>query len=400
MLATELADRLRSGPARWSHGRARWQPLDEAAREATPQGHRENQRALAYWRRQLSIIPAGPFGQDRIEALGPRYSEARLCSAVLLAAISDAAARARTTPATACLTAFLLLLSHVTGQRRPALMMMSANRFGDRYHNAVGSLSQPIVMSVEIRPDTSFLQLAGTTAVAWINAVRHARYSFDEMKELSTRTAAERGIRGFRTATTFNYRHFELDDACLREEQSTNAGEEYTVSVTSSVRGNTGTDVYLWVLPRFAEVAFELVAHEAIMSTGDAGNFLVGIHRILRVAATRDLSVSEAVEVADVVPAPAAGPLDNNVKRATIGDAGPAAVEALQAAIKKYHSELSPRPDLSFVEQGGRVLRAPAVRTHLSQQGYDGISCDDLAGTRTVRELARDLRYSGAGVQR
>ncbi|HEY0451693.1 condensation domain-containing protein [Actinophytocola sp.] len=167
------------------------QPLEQARRQASPSGQRQNAASLKYLERVVRTIDASRFG-------APRYGGERRIdmihyrSPATLLAIRAVAARERIDDSPVLLASFAVGLARFTGVNPVVAMLMVGNRFRPGLADSVSAL-------IELSP--YMIDVAGTTmgeavsraAASAINAYKNAYLDPYEQDEVIERVERERG---------------------------------------------------------------------------------------------------------------------------------------------------------------------------------------------------------------
>jgi hypothetical protein len=152
------------------------QPLDQAAWEASPPGLAAGARSAAYWRAQLTAMPATLFpAEPGVPDDGYRFWYARFVSPLVTTAASLVAHRQGVSTSSVLYAALAAALTAATGADRCPMGTVAANRTRAGTQAAVGSFAQlvPITFDVADRP---FGELVGAAAAANLTALRRGAY--------------------------------------------------------------------------------------------------------------------------------------------------------------------------------------------------------------------------------
>jgi hypothetical protein len=169
-----------------------WQPLDQAEQERSEHGQRANAAALAYWERQLMVLPDRVLPAAGVDPSGQHIAVLR--SPAMATALSWLSAHYRIVESTLVLAALGAVLGMVTGRDRSVVMTMSTNRRTSRTRDLVACLAQYTVVNVDLLGNPSFAELIDRAGAAVLVAYRHGHYDFAAMKALERSMAQRRGI--------------------------------------------------------------------------------------------------------------------------------------------------------------------------------------------------------------
>ncbi|MDG4764532.1 condensation domain-containing protein [Solwaraspora sp. WMMD406] len=164
---------------------AGWQSVDIAEHEQHHEGPRA-QRAATYWLDQYARLPAEmfpPVGPGSV----PRYRVGRLVSGAVGVAARSLAARHRVSTATVLLAAIAAGVSARGDLPGCGMVMMSSNRFRDRYRAAVATLNQLGVCHVDLADRPRFAEVL---IRAWHASLAGYRYAYYDPAVLIERFAA------------------------------------------------------------------------------------------------------------------------------------------------------------------------------------------------------------------
>jgi hypothetical protein len=189
------------------------QPLEQAARQASPAGQRQNAASLKYLERVLRAIDASRFGEPRYG--GERWIDmVQYRSPATLLAVRAVAARERIDDSPVLLASFAVGLARFTGVNPVLAMLMVGNRFRPGLADSVSALIQLTPYLIDVA-DTTVGDTVSRAAVSAINAYKNAYYDPYEQDEVIERVERERGE--------------ELDLSCFyndrRQQARSHAGE-------------------------------------------------------------------------------------------------------------------------------------------------------------------------------
>lgn len=167
------------------------QPLEQAARQASPAGQRQNAASLKYLDRVLRTIDASRFGD-------PKYGGERRIdmihyrSPATLLAVRAVAARERIDDSPVLLASFAVGLARFTGVNPVMAMLMVGNRFRPGLSDSVSALIQLSPYMIDVA-DTTMGDAVSRAAASGINAYKNAYYDPFEQDEVIERAERERG---------------------------------------------------------------------------------------------------------------------------------------------------------------------------------------------------------------
>ncbi len=167
------------------------QPLEQAARQASPAGRRQNAASLKYLERVLRTIDASRFGEPRHG--GERWIDmVHYHSPATLLAIRAVAARERIDDSPVLLASFAVGLARFTGVNPVMAMLMVGNRFRPGLADSVSALIQLSPYMIDVA-DTTMGDAVSRAAASAINAYKNAYYDPYEQDEVIERVERERG---------------------------------------------------------------------------------------------------------------------------------------------------------------------------------------------------------------
>ncbi|TDV49727.1 condensation domain-containing protein [Actinophytocola oryzae] len=166
-------------------------PLELGRSEQTPESRRISDRAVRYWETRLRSIPPQTFGARQTPRLGKRYRHGRFDSPAAHLAVLAIAERTRTDTSRVLLAVLATAIGRATGVPRLTTKVVVSNRFRPGLADAVATLSQDSVLSVELdgTVDDVIARACQASTAAWL----HAYYDPDQLEDLRTRLDRERG---------------------------------------------------------------------------------------------------------------------------------------------------------------------------------------------------------------
>ena len=172
-LILDLAELTENGGSDNAQGRL--QPLDEAAFQTSPRGHRQDTKARAYW---LAKAEQGPRGLLPVVAelpAGTLFPNALLDSPALARAVPLLAEHLATSPATVLLAATAATVSRLGGSPEVLFQVVVNNRFQPGLDRAVSTVAQEGLFHITVT-DAPFSELVRRAVGASLAAYRHAYY--------------------------------------------------------------------------------------------------------------------------------------------------------------------------------------------------------------------------------
>jgi hypothetical protein len=257
------------------------QPVDLARREATPEYAAVNRRALNYWDRELSRIPADLFVYRRRPAPeGTRAVSVSLSSPEMLTAARTLATRYRVWPSVIYQAAFTGLLAAYATNPLVAYLVYTGNRRSDLHAQMLSCLFQPVLVSVDCSGDPSFAELVRRTAERAEESSENSYCAYDEAMEATARRGFERGL-GLRLGIVFNY---------LRYPYMTRGGRRtiLTRNQLSESWSHLPEDTYLRVSEWKDCVVATLNARPEVLAAKDVERFLLGLEALIVAQASVD----------------------------------------------------------------------------------------------------------------
>lgn len=167
------------------------QPLDQAAKQASPAGQRQNAASLKYLDRVLRTIDASRFGEPKFG--GERWIDMiHYRSPATLLAVRAVAAREKIDDSPVLLASFAVGLARFTGVNPVMAMLMVGNRFRPGLGDSVSALIQLSPYMIDVA-DTTMGDAVSRAAASAINAYKNAYYNPYEQDEVIERAERERG---------------------------------------------------------------------------------------------------------------------------------------------------------------------------------------------------------------
>ncbi|MPZ82083.1 MAG: hypothetical protein GEV28_17490 [Actinophytocola sp.] len=166
-------------------------PLDQAAREATAAGRRQNEMSLRHLERVLRTVAASRFGEPP-HGGEPRYEMLRYRSPAIRLAIQAVAVREKVDDSAVLLACFAVGLARFTGVNPVLAMMLVSNRFRPGVADSVSALIKVSPFLVDVA-ETTVGEVVSHAAAKAINTFKNAYYDAYEQVELIERVERERG---------------------------------------------------------------------------------------------------------------------------------------------------------------------------------------------------------------
>jgi hypothetical protein len=193
----DLANLLEDPPIGVEPGQ---QPLQRLEYERSAIGLRREAKALSYWARHLTGMPARMIERIRDDDGPPNLDWGLIQSPALALAANDLAARFGVPPATVLLGGTTLQLAAYTGEDEGVLRMIVSTRFRPASRALVGAFNENALFRLEcsderLRDETieRFLRRSADAALA---AYAHCEYNPRKLDQMFADVAAQRGIAG------------------------------------------------------------------------------------------------------------------------------------------------------------------------------------------------------------
>jgi hypothetical protein len=167
------------------------QPLEQAAKQASPAGRRQNAASLKYLERVLRTVSASRFGEPRYGG-DRRIDMIHFRSPATLLAVRTVAAREKIDDSPVLLASFAVGLARFTGVNPVLAMLMVGNRFRPGLADSVSALIQISPYLIDVA-DSTMGEAVDRAAQSAINAYKNAYFNPYEQDEVITRVGEERG---------------------------------------------------------------------------------------------------------------------------------------------------------------------------------------------------------------
>jgi hypothetical protein len=168
------------------------QPVERAEFEASPDGAKLQDRALAFWRQTTSLASPASISRLPVPA-DDQLAWASIESKALTLATRDLAARYSISPSAVILASLGLLIGDFTGEPGPVFRSLIATRFRSHDRNFVGAFNLNSVIHVATdgqRFDDHVRRTAAATLKAFLNCEANPR----RVEEVINDVASARGI--------------------------------------------------------------------------------------------------------------------------------------------------------------------------------------------------------------
>lgn len=167
------------------------QPLEQAGKQGSPAGQRQNAASLAYLERVLNTVAPSRFGEPRYPGERTIHQLTYRSPATLLA-VRSVADRTGINTSPVLLASFAVGLARFTGVNPVLAMLMVSNRFRPGLANAVSAqiLLTPYLIDVA---DISLDAAVDRATQSALNAYKNAYYNPYEQDEVIERVQRQRG---------------------------------------------------------------------------------------------------------------------------------------------------------------------------------------------------------------
>ena len=166
-------------------------PLEQARRQATPAGQRQNTAALAYLEHVLRTVPIRPFGPPRY-AGEASFRMLRYRSPATLLAAQAIAAQHATNTSPVLVAAYAVAQARFGGNNPITLMLTVSNRFRPGLANSISTLSYISPFMIDIA-GIGFADAVSRAAQGTISAYKNAYCDPYEQDVVLDRVFADRG---------------------------------------------------------------------------------------------------------------------------------------------------------------------------------------------------------------
>ena len=362
----------------------RHQPSDLARHETSADAAAVKARAIAYWRGEVSKLPANVFGGPPGDGVEPTAHSATLTSPSILAASRRIATSHQVWPYLVHVTAYNLVMAGYTRSGAVTHMSFTGNRDSGPYADTMTCMFSPLPMRVDCHDDPSFRQLLRRVAATFEQGSDHSYLPYDEYVELVSRESFRRG-EDLRIGAELNF----INQAQLRC-RARNTRFAWNPRPTAWARSGTG--VYFRIYEWQDAVVLTLNAVATAIRADSMEPFLRGYEAVLRAhdEPSVDLRVSEvAAMIAFPTPTPTPTPMPTPTPASApaglvIGSGGVvhpdrvAAVLESHPSVRAAHGSVA-EADLVAHVVADRPVTPAQLRTHFLGQMYDHgpVRCPD-----------------------
>ncbi|MFB8033730.1 condensation domain-containing protein [Streptomyces sp. NPDC056004] len=278
-------------------------PFEIQEYEHSQLGKARSARAAEHWANVLRQIPGTAFSPrvDRDSrptqsTHGPqRIIQATYNSATLPHSQAQAAQRLGVSQPSIVAAAFFSLISVLTSNHYVTLQILCSNRLSRELQNSVTNLAQNAVALIDCSGAT-FDTIAKRVSSAALRAYRHGRYDPRIEDALMREVRSERGIHVTRDSCMFNYIDA-IGDLPVAEFEP--LGQ---VNWLDSSSRWTSPPLKFNILSARSMVQLRIEADDAYLSRADVELLLQGVERICAEVATRDIEISEIVDMCEISP--------------------------------------------------------------------------------------------------
>ncbi|MEU5551921.1 condensation domain-containing protein [Micromonospora sp. NPDC047793] len=310
LLKTELRDALAGVPV--EPVESRWQPLDQAAYEASEPGRRRSRRAVRFREDLLGEVPESLVPPSSAPPHTPRIVQVDIESSAVAVAAELLADRQRVSTSAVLLAAQAAVVSHHTGADPAFLTLIVGGRVERRLQTMIGPVVQNGLFRVDVGTG-SFTDLVTRCYRQALLTYQHGNHDTVELAEAQRRVATRRGFVP-QVGVFFNDAREQQRWSGLPQVRS--APQELAEDLAALCRDTrieyvTGWEqqdltVFLSVSDASGAAALQLRVDTAYLGVEDARRILAGIESLLVAAAVGDLDMRHAGQVLGVRPA--AGP--------------------------------------------------------------------------------------------
>jgi hypothetical protein len=314
LLKAELRDALAGVPV--EPVESRWQPLDQAAYEASEPGRRRSRRAVRFREDLLGEVPESLVPPSSASPHTPRIVQVDIESSAVAVAAELLADRQRVSTSAVLLAAQAAVVSHHTGADPAFLTLIVGGRVERRLQTMIGPVVQNGLFRVDVGTG-SFADLVTRCYRQALLTYQHGNHDTVELAEALRRVAARRGFVP-QVGVFFNDAREQQRWSGLPQVRS--APEELAEDLAALCRDTrieyvTGWEqqdltVFLSVSDASGAAALQLRVDTAYVGVEDARRILAGIESLLVAAAVDDLDMRHAGQVLGVRPA--VGPIGSD----------------------------------------------------------------------------------------
>ncbi|MFJ2095263.1 condensation domain-containing protein [Streptomyces sp. NPDC087901] len=298
-----ITDRMRGIGAHSNPKSRAMQPFEIQEYEHSQLGRARSSRAAGHWANVLRQIPGTTFSPRIDRATRPvqsvhgpqRIIQAAYNSAALAKSQAMTAQRLGVSRPSIVAAAFFSLISVLTSNNYVTLQILCSNRLSREVENSVTNLAQNAVAPVDCSGAT-FDTIAKRVSGAALRAYRHGRYDPTIEDELMREVRSERGMHVTRDSCMFNYIDA-VGDLPVAEFKPLGK-----VKWLGSSSRWTAPTLKFNVLSARSMVHLRIEADDAYLARADVELLLRGVESICAEAATRDIEISDIVDICGISP--------------------------------------------------------------------------------------------------
>lgn len=360
----------------------RYQPIDLARYEASPQALAAKDRAMAYWRDEIAELPADTFGSRRgaKTGTGPEPHSASLTSPALLHASRRIGQRNHVWPSVVHLAAYTTVMAAYTSGEVTHLSF-HGNRDSSEYTDVMTCAFSPLLVHVDCGDNPRFSEVLRRTAERFELSQINSRIPYDELLELISAESFRRG-EALRIGSEVNF----LSHATAR---SGARRTRFTRNPAPTSWAEYGADTYLRIFELSDAVVVGLNAVSAVMDADSVERFLRAYEQLLLDydESATDLRIDEVTAMAGFLAPTGA----DGVRTATVDLAAVEAVLLRHPAVRAVRLSTDARGLGADVGAVGAISPAE-LRTHFLGCLYDhpAVRCPDWFRVRDLTGADRE----------
>jgi len=299
----------------------RWQPVEQAYYEQSPEGAAANEQALEHWRRILADAPRSMFDYPARTPERMRYGYVHFESPAMARAVWMMRKRWRIPSAALLVAAMAVVLSQYSGRAEIVMQLLAANRGDRNRRQMVGTLTALGLLHVDLH-ESSFEQVARKTLRAFSVANQSAFYDSTAVGALLKDMRLRRGayldlaiyFNDLRSAADIGDPEPEMTEQELHELAGTAWQSRDTSSPDAPVYVGPVLRHEMETSPTLADARFFLVTthgrHLPLLLFGDTKYFsrealrelLCGMERLLVAAACGAADSADLAQITGVTP--------------------------------------------------------------------------------------------------